>query len=193
MRIRCAHITWQVLEETRLFFGQRVGLNYFTNKGPIISPTAYLGGLIEDVRSDKLLDSVTMTRQWNNQDTENNWATHHGKGHGGNMQANGVFSGAVQIPKGPDPYSSPTVNGIIDQKPQGKGWQAPNPEHCHSVFIKFMARFLQTYSTPYFAKVLIAGHKTVRYLPKYWGNLQGKIYMCMYYILEKCMNPNCTF
>ena len=88
------------------------------------------------------------------------------------MQANGVFSGAVQIPQGPDPYSSPTVNRIRDPKPQGKGWQAPNPEHRHSVFIKFMAGFLQTYSTPYFAKVLIAGNKIVIYLPKYGGNLQ---------------------
>ena len=41
-RIRCAHITWQVLEETRLFFDQRLGPNDFTNMGPRRSPTADL-------------------------------------------------------------------------------------------------------------------------------------------------------
>ena len=49
MQIRCAHITWQVLEETRLFFDQRLGPNDFTNKGPKICPTDDLGGLIKDV------------------------------------------------------------------------------------------------------------------------------------------------
>ena len=67
IRIRCSHITWQVLEETRLFFYQRLGPNDFTNRGPRILPTSYLGGLIEDVRRNKFLDSVTMSRQWNNQ------------------------------------------------------------------------------------------------------------------------------
>ena len=61
-KIRCAHITWQVLEETRLFFDQRLGLNDFTNRGPIISPTSVLGGLIDDVRQNQLLDSVTIPR-----------------------------------------------------------------------------------------------------------------------------------
>ena len=63
-RIRCAHITWQVLEETRLFFDQRLGTNYFTDRGPRRFPTADLGVLIEDVRRNKLLYSVTMQRQW---------------------------------------------------------------------------------------------------------------------------------
>ena len=49
-RIRCAHITWQVWEGTRLFFDQRLGPNDFTNRGPRRFPTADLGGLIEDVR-----------------------------------------------------------------------------------------------------------------------------------------------
>ena len=51
--IRCAHITWQVLEETRLFFDQRLGPNDFTNRGPRRFPTSDLGGLIEDVRWNK--------------------------------------------------------------------------------------------------------------------------------------------
>ena len=80
MQIRCAHITWKVLEEMRLFFGQRLGPNDFTNKGPRRFPMADLGGLIEDVRRNKLLDLVTIPRQWKNQDTGKNWATHHGKG-----------------------------------------------------------------------------------------------------------------
>ena len=65
-RIRCAHITWQVLEETRLFY-QRLGPNDFTNRGPRRFPTADLGGLIEDVRRKKILDSVTMPSKRNNQ------------------------------------------------------------------------------------------------------------------------------
>ena len=43
-RIRCAHITWQVLEETRMFFDQRLGPKDFTNREPRRSPTADLGG-----------------------------------------------------------------------------------------------------------------------------------------------------
>ena len=62
-RIRCAHITWQVLEETRLFFNKRLGPYDFTNRGPRRFPTADLGGLIEDVRRYKILDLVTMPRQ----------------------------------------------------------------------------------------------------------------------------------
>ena len=48
-RIWCAHITWQLLEETRLFFNQHLGQNDFTNRGPRRLPTADLGGLIEYV------------------------------------------------------------------------------------------------------------------------------------------------
>ena len=62
-RIRCAHINWQVLEETRLFFDQRLGPNDFTNRVPRRFPTVDLGGLIEYVRQNKFLDSVTMPRQ----------------------------------------------------------------------------------------------------------------------------------
>ena len=99
-RIRCAHITWQVLKKTRLFFDQRLGPNDFTNKGPRRFPMADLGGFIKYVRRNKLLDLVTVPRQCNNQDNGNNWETHHGKGRGGNMQANGVFPSAVPMPKG---------------------------------------------------------------------------------------------
>ena len=66
------------------------------------------------------------------------------------MKVNGVFPDAVQMSKGPDPYSPPTGNGIIYQRPQGKGWRAPNPGHRNPVFIKFMVRFLQKCATPYF-------------------------------------------
>ena len=125
-RIRCAHITRQVLEETRLFFGQWLGPNDFTNRGSRRFPTADLGGLIEDVRRNKLLDSVTMPRQWNNQDNVKTWATHHGKIQGVNMHSNGVFPGTVQIPTGLDLYSTQARKGI--QIPQGKGWQTHNPE-----------------------------------------------------------------
>ena len=34
-RIRCTYITWQVLEETRLFFDQQVGPNELKNMGTI--------------------------------------------------------------------------------------------------------------------------------------------------------------
>ena len=48
-RTWCAHITWQVLDETRLFLDQRLGPNDFTNRGPRRFHTADLGVLIEDV------------------------------------------------------------------------------------------------------------------------------------------------
>ena len=56
-----------------------------------------------------------------------------------------------------------------------------------------MAKFLQKYSTPYFAKVLVEGNKTTKYLPKYGGKLHGKRDMCMHHILEKRRNPHCLF
>ena len=104
-RIRCAHITWQVLEETRLFY-QRLGPNDFTNRGPRRFPTADLGGLIEDVRRKKFLDSVTMPRQWNHQENINTWVTHQVNSQGGGMQTNRVYSGNVQRPKSLNPYAT---------------------------------------------------------------------------------------
>ena len=64
---------------------------------------ADLGGLTEVVRKNKLLGLVTISRQWNNKENENNWATHHGKGQGGKYASKWGFYGAVQMPKGPDP------------------------------------------------------------------------------------------
>ena len=93
IRIRCAHIAWQVLEETILIFDQRLGPNGVTNRGLRRSPTADLGRLIKCVRRNKFLDSVTIPRQWNNQDNSNTWGTHNGKIQGGNMQTNGGFPG----------------------------------------------------------------------------------------------------
>ena len=51
----------------------------------------------------------------------------------------------------------------------------------------------EKYFAPYFAKVLITGNKTTKYLPKYGGNLHRKRDMCMHHILEKCRNPNFLF
>ena len=120
-RIRCVHITCQVLEETRLFFDQWLGPNYFTNRGPIIFLTADSGGLIEDVRRNKFLGSVTIPRQWNNQENVDTWETNHGKIQGGGgMQANEGFPGTVKIPTGLYPYSTQAIKRI--QNPRGKGW-----------------------------------------------------------------------
>ena len=55
-----------------------------------------------------------------------------------------------------------------------------------------MARLMIKYATPYFAKLFIAGKKTVRYLPKYGGNFQVKKDMCIHRVLDKHMNPNCA-
>ena len=110
-----------------------------------------------------------MSRQWDNQENVNTWTTRHGKIQGGNMQANGVLSGTVQRPTSLDPYSTQSRKGI--QNSQEKGWQEQNPEHRHLVLIKFMAKFLQKYATPYFEKMLIAVNKTLKYLAKYGGKL----------------------
>ena len=90
-RVRCSHITWQVLEETRMFFNRWMVPNDFINKGPRRFPTIYLWWLIEYVRRNNFLDLVTMPRQWNNQESGNTWATHHGKGQGGVYKQIGVF------------------------------------------------------------------------------------------------------
>ena len=50
----------------------------------------------------------------------------------------------------------------------------------------------EKYTTPYFAKVLVAGNKTTKDFPKYGGNSHGKRDMCMHHILEKYRNPNCS-
>ena len=76
IRIWCAHITWQVLEKIILIFDQRLGPNYFKNRGPRRFLTADLGGSIEDIRGKNFLDSVTMPMQWNNQENINTWGTH---------------------------------------------------------------------------------------------------------------------
>ena len=107
------------------------------------------------------------------------------------MQATGDFPGSAQMPTSLDPYS--TQARKVMQPLQGKGWQTQNPEHRHLVLLKFMTNFLQKYSAPYFAKVLVAGNRTTKYLPKYGGNLHGKRDMCMHQILEKCRNPNFLF
>ena len=87
---------------------------------------------------------------------------------GGKYASRWGFSGTVQRPTRLNNYSTQSRQGI--QNSQEKGWQAQNPEHRHPVLIKIMAKFLQKYSTPYFEKVLIAGNKTLKYLPKYGGN-----------------------
>ena len=97
------------------------------------------------------------------------------------MLAKGVSLGTIQRPTSLEPYLKKARKGM--QNSQVKGWQAQNPEHRHPELFKFMADFLQKYSTPYFAKVLIAGNKTVKDLPKYGGNLHGKQDMCMHHIL----------
>ena len=104
------------------------------------------------------------------------------------MQANGVYSGNVQRPTSLDPYSTQAKKVI--QFLQGKGWQIQNPEHRHPLLVNFMANFLQKYSTPYFAKVMVAGNKTTKDFPKYGGNLHGKRDMCMHHIFAKSRNPN---
>ena len=106
-------------------FYQQLGPNDFTYRGPRIFPTAYLGGLIEDARGNKFLDSVTMPRQWNNQENINTWGTHHGKIQGVNIQANGFFPGTVQRPTSLEPYSAQEIK--VMQNSKRKGWKAQNP------------------------------------------------------------------
>ena len=107
------------------------------------------------------------------------------------MQANGVYSGNVQSTTSLDTYSTQARKGI--QNLQGKGWNKQSTEQRHPVLVKFIAKFLQKHSTPYFAKLLAAGNKTTKDFPKYGGNLNGNSDTCMHHILEKCRNPNGSF
>ena len=83
------------------------------------------------------------------------------KDSGGKYARKWDFSVTFQKPMSLDPYSTQAREGI--KNPQGKGRKAQESEHRHPGIIKFMAKFLQKYTTPYFAKVLIAGNKTVKY------------------------------
>ena len=58
-----------------------------------------------------------------------------------------------------------------------------NPLHQHPVLVTFMEKFLQKYSKPYFAKVLIMGNKTTKYFPKYGGKSHDKRDMCTHHNL----------
>ena len=95
-----------------------------------------------------------------------------GQDSGGGYASKWGFPGNVQRPTSLDPYSTQARKGIKNL--QEKVWQTQKPEHCHPVLVKFMAKFLQKYSTPYFAKLLVAGNKTTKYFPKYGVNLHGK-------------------
>ena len=58
--LRCAQVTWKVLDETRLFFVQLLGPDDFVNGGPKRSPMSELTGLIDDVRGNKPLNLITL-------------------------------------------------------------------------------------------------------------------------------------
>jgi len=189
-KVRCAQITWQILEETRQFFGMRLGPNDFTNGGPGLYPTVELGGLIEDVRRNRPLESVTLPRQWKFQ--ENSFGSNMALGQGSNHNHN-AFGGNQHRPQGQDPFSPPVSSGQATKPLQGKGWVPPSPDPRHPFFINFMGKFLQRYGTPYFTKVLIAGNKKVGNLPRYGGNMQGKRDVCYHHLLAKCTNQNCKF
>ena len=67
-----------------------------------------------------------------------------------------------------------TREGMADTKPR-----TPPSSACQ-IYGKVPAKI----SRPYFAKVLMTGNKTTKYLPKYKGNLHGKRDMCMHHILK---------
>ena len=121
-----------------------------------------------------------------------NWATHHGKGHRGNIQATGVFWCRPNS-KGSGPLlpTSRKWNYISNTTRYGMaGTKTITPP---SSIDQVYDGVPEKYATPYFAKVLIVGNKIVQYLPKIGGGVQVKRYMCMHHILEKFMNPNCAF
>ena len=129
------------------------------------------------------------------------------------MQATGVFPGNSQRHTSLDPYSTQARRGI--QNLQEKGWQTQNPEHRHQALVKFMAKLLQKYPTPYFEKLLIRRKQDNKIFSKIWGKLTrqeghvhvshfgrmqkpkllvilctGKIFGCT--ICSQCMHSDCT-
>ena len=86
--LRCAQVTWQVLEDTRLFFVQSPGPNYFSRGGPRHFLMADLTGLIDDVQQKKPLYLVTIQVRlyfknegrfgYNNQGGNNAWLGNQG-------------------------------------------------------------------------------------------------------------------
>ena len=179
------------MEGKRLIFDIRLGPNDCTNRVPRRFPTADLRGLIEDIRQNKFLDSVTIPRQWNNQDNLNTWGTHQGKTQGGVCKQMVFFQATSK---------GQQVQTLIQHKQerkckihQGRDGRHKTQNTAIQCSSNLWQIFCKEYSTPYFAKVLVAGNKTIKYLPKYGGNLHGNRDMCMHHILEKCRNQNCQF
>ena len=63
------------------------------------------------------------------------------------------------------------------------------PSIARQIYGKVPAKIFHTL----FRKLLVAGNKTTKDLPKYGGNLHSKRDMCMHNILEKCRDPNYQF
>ena len=120
-------------------------------------------------KTKKFLDSVTIPRQWNNQENINTWVTHQGKIQGGNIQATGVFPGNVQRPKSLDPYSTQTRKAI--KILQGKGrktqkYRTPSSSD-HQIYGKFPAKIFNTL----FRKRTGRKKQDNKWFAKIWGKL----------------------
>ena len=63
-RSKCAQLTWQLLEESRFFFRQRLIADDFENGGPYAYPMSKMGSLLDEVRRHKNLLVDTLPRQW---------------------------------------------------------------------------------------------------------------------------------
>ena len=155
-----------------MFFAQRLGPDDFVNGGPRKFPMAELKGLIDDVRQNNPLDSVTITGRWyfNNEGIfgyNKNGTITHGLG----SKATGQRSQQIQDnlgedlgaqsppPKGPDPCT--TTSGVILQnflsggrQGQGSGCQSLTPDPLHPTFHYIMNRFLHSFVGLYLMKVL---------------------------------------
>ena len=139
---------------------------------------------------NKILDSVAMPRQWNNQENVNTWVTHHGNIQRGNIQANGIFR---DLPKSNEyrPLFKTRKKGDSEFTRGGMAGAKPitPPSSAHQIHGKVTAKILHTV----FCKIINRRKQDSEIFKKYWGHLHGKRYMCMNHILEKCRNPNCSF
>ena len=161
--LRCAQVIWQVLEEIRLFFEQRLGPDYFVNGGTHRFPMVDMEGLIDDVCCNNPLNLVTLLGRWhfkhdgkfgyNNQGVTNTWQRkqyHRSKIPTNTGQFEGGCRGVSTTSSGPDLYI--TTFGVIQQlhksggiQRKGSGWQQLTPDPRHPNFSHFIKCFLQRF------------------------------------------------
>ena len=188
-RAKCAQLTWQLLEESRFFFSQRLMADDFENGGPYSYPMSEMGSLFDEVRRHKNLIVDTLPRQWVFEEANGHRGgvrNFHKPPPGGGGHRGGKLRHTpqnVSPPPGIDPYAV------------SRQWESPSPDHRHPLLSTFMQPHLEKYNMVHLGKLLKAGNKTIASLPsmKEHVNKKGTNNICFNFLLDKCFIKGCKF